>query len=85
MGRRHFELEQIIHMRREAEIKPAGGKTTGEVCRELGKAVQVIICTWRARANYLFYNLAPVRMCAGASNSSIPSSVRNRPRAFSAS
>jgi len=32
MGRRHFKPEQIIHMLREAEIKLAGGKTTGEVC-----------------------------------------------------
>ena len=36
MGRRHFKPEQIIYMLREAEIKLAGGKTTGEVCRELG-------------------------------------------------
>ena len=36
MGRRHFKPEQIIHMLREAEIKLAGGKTTGEVCREPG-------------------------------------------------
>ena len=35
MGRRHFKPEQIIHMLREAEIKLAGGKTTGEVCRVL--------------------------------------------------
>ena len=35
MGRRHFKLEQIIHMLREAEIKLAGGKKIGEVCREL--------------------------------------------------
>ena len=37
MGRRHFRPEQIIHMLREAEIKLAGGKTTGEVCRVLGR------------------------------------------------
>ena len=36
MGRRHFKPKQIIHMLREVEIKLAGGKTTGEVCRELG-------------------------------------------------
>jgi hypothetical protein len=36
MGRRHFKPEQIIHMLREAEIKLSGGKTSGEVCRELG-------------------------------------------------
>ena len=35
MGRRHFKPEQIIHILRETEIKLAGGKTTGEVCREL--------------------------------------------------
>ena len=32
----HCKPEQIIHMLREAEIKLAGRKTTGEVCRELG-------------------------------------------------
>ena len=40
MGRRHFKPEQIIHMLREAEVKLAGGKTTGEVCRELGVSEQ---------------------------------------------
>ena len=40
MGKRHFKLEQIIHMLREAEIKFAGGKTTGEVCRGLGVSEQ---------------------------------------------
>ncbi len=35
MGRKHFKPEQIIHMLREAEIKLAGGKKIGEVCREL--------------------------------------------------
>jgi len=40
MGRRHFNPGQIIHMLREAEIKLAGGKTTGEVCRELGISEQ---------------------------------------------
>jgi hypothetical protein len=34
--RRHFNPEQIVHMLRESEIKLDGGKTTGEVCRELG-------------------------------------------------
>jgi hypothetical protein len=29
MGRRHSKPEQIIHMLREAEIKLAGGNTTG--------------------------------------------------------
>jgi hypothetical protein len=37
MGRRHFKPEQIIHMLREAEIKLAGSKTAGDVCRELGQ------------------------------------------------
>ena len=36
MGIRHFKPEQVIHMLREAEIKLARGKTTGEVYRELG-------------------------------------------------
>ena len=40
MGRTHFKPEQIIRMLREAEIKLAGGKTTGEVCRELGISEQ---------------------------------------------
>jgi putative transposase len=40
MGRRHFKPEQIIHMLREAEIKLARGKATGEVCRELGISEQ---------------------------------------------
>ena len=40
MGRRHFKPEQIIHMLREAEIKLAGGKKIGEVCRELAISEQ---------------------------------------------
>ncbi len=40
MGRRHFKPEQIIHMLREAEMKLAGGKKIGEVCRELGISEQ---------------------------------------------
>jgi hypothetical protein len=36
MRRRHFKPERVIHMLEEADIKLAGGKTTGEVCRELG-------------------------------------------------
>ncbi len=40
MGRRHFKPEQIIHMLREADIKVAGGKKIGEVCRELGISEQ---------------------------------------------
>lgn len=40
MGRKHFKSEQIIHMLREAEIKLAGGKKIGEVCRELAISEQ---------------------------------------------
>ena len=40
MGLKHFKPEQIIHMLREAEIKLAGGKKIGEVCRELGISEQ---------------------------------------------
>ena len=40
MARKRYTPEQIIHMLREAEIKLAGGKTTGEVCRELGISEQ---------------------------------------------
>ena len=40
MARKRYQPEQIIHMLREAEIKLAGGKTTGEVCRELGVSEQ---------------------------------------------
>ena len=40
MGWRHFKPEQIIHMLHEAEIKLAGGKKIGEVCRELGRSEQ---------------------------------------------
>ena len=40
MGRRHFKPEQIIHMLREAEIKLAGVKRIGEVCRELAISEQ---------------------------------------------
>jgi len=40
MARRHFKPEQIIHMLREVEIKLAGGKKIGEVCRELGVVKQ---------------------------------------------
>ena len=40
MGRWHFMPERIIHMLRGAEIKLVGGKTTGEVCRELGISEQ---------------------------------------------
>ncbi len=48
MGRRHFKPEQIIHMLREAEIKLAGGKKIGEVCRELGISEQSYY-RWRNR------------------------------------
>ena len=40
MGRKHFKPEQIIHLLREAEIKLAGGKKIGEVCRELAISEQ---------------------------------------------
>jgi hypothetical protein len=40
MGRRHFKPEQVIHMLREAEIRLARGKTTGEVRRALGISEQ---------------------------------------------
>ncbi len=40
MGRKHFKPEQIIRMLREAEVKLAGGKKIGEVCRELGISEQ---------------------------------------------
>jgi len=40
MGRKHFKPEQIIHMLREAEIKLAGGKKIGQVCRELAISEQ---------------------------------------------
>lgn len=40
MGRRHFKPEQLIHMLREAEIKLAGGKKIGSICRELGISEQ---------------------------------------------
>ena len=46
MGRRHFKPEQIIHLLREAEIKLAGGKTIGEVSRELGISEQTYY-RWR--------------------------------------
>ena len=47
MGRRHLEPEQIIHMLREAEIKLAGRKTTGEVCRALGISERWACGVWR--------------------------------------
>jgi len=40
MGRKHFKPDQIIHMLREAEVKLAGGKKIGEVCRELAISEQ---------------------------------------------
>ena len=46
MGGRHFQPEPIIHKLREAEIKLAGGKATGEVCRELGISEQIYY-RWR--------------------------------------
>ena len=46
MGRRQYQPEQIIQMLREAEIKLAGGQTTGEVCRGLGISEQTYY-RWR--------------------------------------
>ena len=46
MGRKHFKLEQIIHMLREAEVKLAGGKMIGEVSREFGISDQTYY-RWR--------------------------------------
>ena len=40
MGRRHFQPEQLIHMLRGAEIKLAGDKKIGSICRELGISEQ---------------------------------------------
>ena len=40
MGRRHSKPRQTTHMLREAEIRLAGGKTRGQVCRELGISQQ---------------------------------------------
>ena len=58
MGRRHFKPEQIIHMLREAEIKLAGGKTTGEVCRELGISQQ---SHYRWRKEYGGMHVSPAK------------------------
>ncbi len=65
MGRRHFKPEQIIHMLREAEIKLAGGKKIGEVCRELGISEQSYY-RWRkepAGAPPLRTSFAKVSLC----------------------
>ena len=40
MRKRLFRSDQIIYMLRDAEIKLASGKTTGEVCREPGLSEQ---------------------------------------------
>lgn len=40
MGIKRHKPEQVIHMLREAEIKLAGGATTGEVCSALGISEQ---------------------------------------------
>jgi hypothetical protein len=37
MGRSQFKSKQITHMLRQAEIKLAGRKTTGDVCPDLGQ------------------------------------------------
>ena len=58
MGKRHFEPEQIIHMLREADIKLAGDKTTGEVCRELGISEQSY---YRRRKEYCGIGVSQAR------------------------
>ncbi len=40
MARKRYSAEQIIHMPRQAEIKLATGKVTGEVVRDLGISEQ---------------------------------------------
>jgi len=46
MARKRYSAEQIIHMLRQAEIKLAAGKVTGEVARELGISEQTYY-RWR--------------------------------------
>lgn len=46
MGRKGHEAEQIIGKLREAEAELARGKTTGEVCRQLGGSEQTYY-RWR--------------------------------------
>ena len=46
MGRKRYEAEQIIGKLREAEVELARGKTTGEVCRQLGVSEQTYY-RWR--------------------------------------
>jgi putative transposase len=40
MSRKRFTTEQIIGMLREAEVLLSQGRTTGEVCRQLGVSEQ---------------------------------------------
>jgi len=40
MSRKRYTLEQIIGMLREAEVLLSQGRTTGEVCRQLGVSEQ---------------------------------------------
>jgi hypothetical protein len=58
MGRRRIKPEQIIHMLRETEIKLASGKSTGEVCRDLGRE--------NAQLKKLVAEQAPELSCLGA-------------------
>lgn len=36
MSRKRYTSEQIIGILREAEVKLSGGKTVGQICREIG-------------------------------------------------
>ena len=40
MSRKRYTPEQIIGMLREAEVRLSQGRTTGEVCRQLGVSEQ---------------------------------------------
>jgi putative transposase len=46
MARKRFTSEQIITHLRQVEILVSGGKTTGEVCRQLGITEQTFY-RWR--------------------------------------
>ena len=46
MARKRFTSEQIIHKLREAEVELAKGRSTGEVCRQLGISEQTYY-RWR--------------------------------------
>jgi len=45
MSKKRYTAEQIIRHLREAEVEPAKGQTTGEVCRKSGITEQ-IYCRW---------------------------------------